>query len=1465
MEHCHCHLTSEDESLVDREDEQFLDDSMIDMFGVYDDRKLELEYGSSAHDEFELDDPTVVLEEGFEDVLPVAGISKCVVAPTSSGVYEVETVKDDDESIAAAASVESCVEKDAKAAVEDLLSDVDPALFNLLAAQAKRYHCSMYDVCRTFQEKHPELTATEEGGDLHAHLDGGAQISITNVRRALFAYRSLSKSRSRPMVKGIDSKPHETVGYGYLKIQDHTDRGYSYHLTFHCPTVPATIVSPFATAKAYGCKSVATIGFVDNSEAALVTLRHCQRRSQDITIPCIMVDGLLLTSKVVMPTTSEQSDSLPRTKLPLVGKVSCDSCAAGSFGVGAECNDPLDSSESPSVNVTAIDDPIPYTVQVTTRDQLRVLWHQRLCHIHSRRISEMHKLARGVPPLPIEESHSTCPICARAKLTKAVRSKGSSSRATQPHQGISVDFGFVVQTSSDAQRKRNLAGLNGETCYCLIVDHYSGALYGQCFASKNPPLQFLKYWLTTRGLGPDVPDKYVMFDRGGELGHSEAVVDLFAEHGYRQVPTATNASYQNGLGERPHRTIGDGMRTLLHGAALPYKFWPYAFHHFLRVYNFTPHRDDVKTPYEIISGRVPNLQFLRTFGCRMYVANGKRRSAKCSVEDTRVGTFLGYAQTSRNFLFFDSKTQQVSSVVHATFDEAMNDLPFEKRPPNAQVLCSSALGGDFVEEIRRSIARKDELDAPYLDVTENCFNDIKMFELPLSPDMSSDDLGLEFQWCTNRHRLYLSGVSRSSPLRQVLRGPRQIQSLIGSYLVRLNDTSIYTAAELESCLQNLFSVSPFPASVKLQLAPEPRPTGPERQPPLHLRIADLRRIHELRAPILEAREGTTAAIPDSSIKRVLQAVETSDSSEQHTPMTEEERKLPRFTRRYLKTLPQFNWLLWSHQFDSQLDSHDSQGTFGYAMDRPPGAIVLRPQWVNVIKKDGRRKCRLCCDGSKRAAPMIHALAPTYASCIEQPCMRLFYAIAGTKGLIITGADCTNAYANAPPPTTTCYLEVDEAFIEWHGRRYKDRPQPKLGQVVPILRALQGHPEAGALWEKHIVGILVRLGFTATTHERNLYHGVMNGETIYVARQVDDFAIASRKKESAVMLIEQIRAQGVEIRQEGDVCKKFNGVDVDQTREYVRIHCKSYIDRVLKSHGWIKPNQHESDRHDVTPISDDTVKRLSALEGPASGTKEHAALERDSGFPYRQVLGELIYAYVVCRLDIGYAITFLARFADKPHAEHYQALRKICKYLRATSDWGLVYWRPLHLLRDDLPEVPFKLASSPADLPSMPSSNLLTTLHAYLDASYGTDQKTRKSITGYAICYGGAAICYRSTRQTITALSSTEAEFIASVSTAKKVKYLRAVLLELALEQKGPTPLFCDNESCIKMINNQVPTERSRHIDVRYFAIQEWRSAGEIELEHIPGVINPADDLTKATGPTLHYRHCRRVMGHHGRF
>jgi hypothetical protein len=135
---------------------------------------------------------------------------------------------------------------------------------------------------------------------------------------------------------------------------------------------------------------------------------------------------------------------------------------------------------------------------------------------------------------------------------------------------------------------------------------------------------------------------------------------------------------------------------------------------------------------------------------------------------------------------------------------------------------------------------------------------------------------------------------------------------------------------------------------------------------------------------------------------------------------------------------------------------------------------------------------------------------------------------------------------------------------------------------------------------------------------------------------------------------------------------------------------------------------------------DVATRIAVLTGPPENTTEHRELASKVGFGYRQLLGELIYAYVIVRVDIGFAVCFLARFSAHPHHEHYIALKNVARYLRATPNWGIMYWRPSPVL--DLPDIAFSLAVVDPDLPPFPAI-ALHDLVGFVDASHAACQVT----------------------------------------------------------------------------------------------------------------------------------------------
>ena len=112
------------------------------------------------------------------------------------------------------------------------------------------------------------------------------------------------------------------------------------------------------------------------------------------------------------------------------------------------------------------------------------------------------------------------------------------------------------------------------------------------------------------------------------------------------------------------------------------------------------------------------------------------------------------------------------------------------------------------------------------------------------------------------------------------------------------------------------------------------------------------------------------------------------------------------------------------------------------------------------------------------------LVQIYSSCIELPCLRAFIAICVNRGCHIAFGDVENANQQSPPPSIDCFLEIDDTVYDWYLHMFGKRLN-KQKDVIPLYRALQGHPEAGVLWERLITEILIeKMGFRNTVHERN---------------------------------------------------------------------------------------------------------------------------------------------------------------------------------------------------------------------------------------------------------------------------------------------------------------------------------------------------------------------------------------------
>ena len=559
-----------------------------------------------------------------------------------------------------------------------------------------------------------------------------------------------------------------------------------------------------------------------------------------------------------------------------------------------------------------------------------------------------------------------------------------------------------------------------------------------------------------------------------------------------------------------------------------------------------------------------------------------------------------------------------------------------------------------------------------------------------------------------------------------------------------------------------------------------------------------------------------------------------------------------FTLKQLKARP--DWPEWRQSQFKQLQQYADQHMFGNPEPLPQGANVLYLLWTYVLKVNGTKKARCVCNGNRNRGAVT--MGHIFANALTPNAERLFWAITAKEGLTAIGADVSNAFAEAPPPEAPFYVYVDDVYRDWWENELGKPPIPK-GYVLRVHHALQGHPESPRLWERHIDKILKKHGFQPTTHDPCLYHYTKDNTRILFLRQVDDFAVAARDPSDAHRIIQLINSSlSIPVKDQG-IIEWYNGIDVEQTKYYIRLHATTYFNKMLKNHGWFDTNMIEMAANDIIPMSGDNeyLRRLDRAT-PPDNPADQANLQSLFGFKYRQVVGEILYPMVKCRPDLSNAIIKLSQYMSNPAKEHYEAVHHLIKYIATTYNIGITFWRDTEC--DHLPDKPLpKLHPDNYTIDLNPPDQ---TMYAYTDSDWGGDQNHRRSITGIIVMYAGGAIGYKTKYQDTIALSSTEAEFIAACDAAKLVLYFRSLLQELNIPQEDATVIYEDNRGALMMVAAGQPTKNSRHIDIKHYAILDWTERDLVALHSISTHDNASDGMTKPLAKQLFHRHSDTYMG-----
>nr|GEU45138.1 hypothetical protein [Tanacetum cinerariifolium] len=293
------------------------------------------------------------------------------------------------------------------------------------------------------------------------------------------------------------------------------------------------------------------------------------------------------------------------------------------------------------------------------------LWYRRLGHVNFKTMNKLVKgnLVRGLPSKIFENDH-TCVACQKGKQYKSTCKAKLMSLISQPLQILHMDLFGPTSVMSINHKK-----------YCLVVtDDFSKFSWVFFLASKDETSKVLKPFITAIENQINKKVKVIRCDNGTEFKNRD--LDEFCRmKGIKREYSNAITLQQNGVAERKNMTLIEAARTMLANSLLPITFWAEVVNTACYVLNRAlVTKSHNKTPYELLNGRTPRLDFMRPFGCLVTILNTLDPLEKFEGKaDERF--LVGCSVTSKAFRVFNTKNRKVEENLKEVSDQHNIVLP----------------------------------------------------------------------------------------------------------------------------------------------------------------------------------------------------------------------------------------------------------------------------------------------------------------------------------------------------------------------------------------------------------------------------------------------------------------------------------------------------------------------------------------------------------------------------------------------------------------------------------------------------------------------------------------------------------------------------------------------------------------------------------------------------------------------
>ncbi|GJW07946.1 putative ribonuclease H-like domain-containing protein [Tanacetum coccineum] len=286
-------------------------------------------------------------------------------------------------------------------------------------------------------------------------------------------------------------------------------------------------------------------------------------------------------------------------------------------------------------------------------------WHRRLGHVNFKNLNKLVKgnLVRGLPSKIFQNDH-TCVACQKGKQHKASCKAKSVSSISQPLQLLHMDLFGPTSVRS----------INHKT-YCLVItDDFSRFSWVFFLRTKDETSGILKDFIRQIENQLNQKVKTIRCDNGTEFKNRD-FIEFCGSKGIKREYSNARTPQQNGVAERKNRTLIEAARTMLADSFLPNTFWAEAVSTACYVLNrVLVTKPQNKTPYELITGKIPIISYIRPFGCHVTILNTIDHLGKFDGKSDK-GFLVGYSLNIKAFKVYNLETKRVEENLHITFLE----------------------------------------------------------------------------------------------------------------------------------------------------------------------------------------------------------------------------------------------------------------------------------------------------------------------------------------------------------------------------------------------------------------------------------------------------------------------------------------------------------------------------------------------------------------------------------------------------------------------------------------------------------------------------------------------------------------------------------------------------------------------------------------------------------------------------